>query len=164
MPKPKLTDELRQQALIETQALIREIKDNSGLSSEMLSRALQDTKPGLSISGDLLRQYLTGKKHASALRRFAIARAACKLEWGGSECKRTVSRHPGLYEPAYEGILKADQRASEKCWNKIRPALATLLYLHEFDVKGLEALISSELWSLVPEEFVEQAKLMSRLL
>lgn len=69
-----------------TRALVKEIKELSGLSTEKLSEELRSGRH-IDVSAGVLRQYLTGKAPASLSRQRALALAAKQRNWAGEVCR-----------------------------------------------------------------------------
>lgn len=133
---------------LDTRALIREIKELSGLSAEKLSDALSSSH-GLVISGGLLRQYMTGNKPASPSRKRALAMAATKLGWAGKTCEDV------LYwtDPMLMAALRARQsdydvdRRTERYVQKLDGGLHGLFELG-FDTEDIEYLVVTRIQAL----------------
>ena len=141
MTRSKLSEEAHIKAGLDTRALIREIKELSGLSAEKLSDALSSSH-GLVISGGLLRQYMTGNKPASPSRKRALAMVATKLGWAGKTCEDV------LYwtDPMLMAALRARQsdydvdRRTERYVQKLDGGLHGLFELG-FDTEDIEYLV-----------------------
>lgn len=148
MTRSKLSEEGRINAGLGTRALIREIKELSGLSAEKLSDALS-SRQGLVISGGLLRQYMTGNKPASPSRKRALAVAAGRLGWAGKTCEDVLF----WTDPSLRAALRARQpdydidRRMERCVQKLDVGLNGLLELG-FDTEDIEYLVVTRIQAL----------------
>lgn len=133
---------------MDTRALIREIKELSGLSAEKLSDVLSSGH-GLVISGGLLRQYMTGNKPASPSRKRALALAATRLGWAGKKCEDVLF----WTDPLLRAALRAKQsdydidRRTERCVRKLDVGLNGLFELR-FDTEDIEYFVVTRIQAL----------------
>ncbi len=148
MTRSKLSEEARINAGLGTRALVREIKELSGLSADKLSDALSSSH-GLVISGGLLRQYMTGNKPASPSRERALAVAATRLGWAGKTCEEVLFWTDPLLRAALRARRSDDDidRRTERCVRKLDGGLNGLFELG-FDTEDIEYLVVTRIQAL----------------